>query len=138
MYGGMPQEPTWVHCENSKSIDARVVVNIADFRKRERTKPLPSGFFNWIGPFAKIPDLYALQHQGLDAYLFLRFLRMTVVIMFVGCCITWPVLFPINATGGGGASQLDILSISNISVKSQSGKDRYYATCFIGWIFFGL
>lgn len=106
-------------------------------REQERTKPLPSGFFNWIGPFAKIPDLYALQHQGLDAYLFLRFLRMTVVIMFVGCCITWPVLFPINATGGGGAQQLDILSISNISVKSQSGKDRYYATCFIGWIFFG-
>ncbi|KAF7947609.1 hypothetical protein EAE96_008691 [Botrytis aclada] len=105
-------------------------------REEERTKPLPSGWFNWIGPFRKIPDIYALQHQGLDAYLFLRFLRMTVVIMFVGCCITWPVLFPINATGGGGAKQLDILSMSNIDSSTSSGKNRYYATCFIGWIFF--
>lgn len=58
---------------------------------RERTTALPGGFFNWIGPFWKIPDTYALQHQSLDAYLFLRFLRMTVVIMFVGACITFPV-----------------------------------------------
>ncbi|KAM0143464.1 hypothetical protein ACHAQE_002498 [Botrytis cinerea] len=106
-------------------------------REEERTKPLPSGWFNWIGPFRKIPDIYALQHQGLDAYLFLRFLRMTVVIMFVGCCITWPILFPINATGGGGAQQLDILSMGNIDSSTSSGRDRYYATCFVGWIFFG-
>ncbi|QSZ34349.1 hypothetical protein DSL72_005940 [Monilinia vaccinii-corymbosi] len=106
-------------------------------REEERTKPLPSGWFNWIGPFSKIPDLYALQHQGLDAYLFLRFLRMTVVLMFVGCCITWPILFPINATGGGRAQQLDILSMSNIDSTTSSGKNRYYATCFVGWIYFG-
>lgn len=58
----------------------------------DRSPNLPTGFLNWIKPFWKIPDEYALQHQSLDAYLFLRFLRMTVVIMFVGCCITWPVL----------------------------------------------
>lgn len=60
---------------------------------RERSPPLPSGWFNWVGPFWKIPDTYALQHQSLDAYLFLRFLRMTIVIMFVGACITWPILY---------------------------------------------
>ncbi|KAG4030571.1 hypothetical protein MFRU_011g00300 [Monilinia fructicola] len=106
-------------------------------REEERTTPLPSGWFNWIGPFRKIPDVYALQHQGLDAYLFLRFLRMTVVIMFVGCCITWPILFPINATGGGTSKQLDILSMGNIDSSTSSGRDRYYATCFVGWLFFG-
>ncbi|APA12935.1 hypothetical protein SS1G_08418 [Sclerotinia sclerotiorum 1980 UF-70] len=106
-------------------------------REEERTTPLPSGLFNWIGPFRKIPDTYALQHQGLDAYLFLRFLRMTVVIMFVGCCITWPILFPVNATGGGGAKQLDMLSMGNIDSSTSSGRNRHYATCFVGWIFFG-
>ncbi|RAL65573.1 hypothetical protein DID88_005245 [Monilinia fructigena] len=106
-------------------------------REEERTTPLPSGWFNWIGPFSKIPDVYALQHQGLDAYLFLRFLRMTVVIMFVGCCITWPILFPINATGGGDQNNLISYLWVILTVSTSSGRDRYYATCFVGWIFFG-
>jgi len=83
-----------------------------------------------------LPDTYALQHQSLDAYLFLRFLKMTVVIMFVGACITWPVLFPVNATGGAGQTQLDILSLSNIDGSRKGGKYRYYAPLFCGWIFF--
>jgi hypothetical protein len=57
--------------------------------------------------------------------------------MFVGTCITWPVLFPINATGGGGGSQLDLLSMSNINKDSAHGKDRYYAHALCGWLFFG-
>lgn len=110
---------------------------LGTIREQERTTELPSGWFNWIGPFRKIPDIYVLQHQSLDAYLFLRFLRMTVVIMFIGACITWPVLFPVNATGGGGQSQLDILAMSNIDKNLPGGKYRYYAPLFCGWLFFG-
>jgi hypothetical protein len=110
---------------------------LGTLREEERTKPLPTGWFNWIGPFWKIPDTYALQHQSLDAYLFLRFLRMTVVIMFVGACITVPVLLPVYATAGGGGSELNMLSMSNINTKLTNGKYRYYATCFCGWLFFG-
>lgn len=62
---------------------------------------------------------------------------MTVVIMFVGACITWPVLFPVNATGKGGQAQLDILSMSNIDKNASGGKYRYLAHCFCGWLFFG-
>ena len=59
---------------------------------------------------------------------------MITLICFVGCCITFPVLFPVNATGDGDQEQLDLLSFSNI------GKDRnrYYPHVFIGWIFFGV
>jgi len=109
---------------------------LGTLKEEERTTPLPDGWFNWVSPFWKIPDTYALQHQSLDAYLFLRFLRMCVVIMFVGACITWPVLFPVYATGGAGGSQLDLLSMSNIN-KAGSGKYRYLASTFVGWIFFG-
>ena len=86
--------------------------------------------FGWLGPFNKIPDTYVLQHNSIDAYFLLRYLKISVVICFVGCCITWPVLFPINATGGGGQKQLDIVSFSNIK-----DKNRYYAHTFIAWIF---
>ncbi|KAK3353577.1 hypothetical protein B0T25DRAFT_215955 [Lasiosphaeria hispida] len=108
---------------------------LGNLKERERSPALPSGLFNWIGAFWKIPDVYALQHQSLDAYLYLRFLRMAIILCFVGCCITWPVLFPVNATGGGGQEQLDVLSYSNIDSKTQ-GK-RYYAHVFVCWVYFG-
>lgn len=60
---------------------------------------------------------------------------MTVVICFVGCCITWPVLFPVNITGGGGQAQLDILSYSNINPDTQG--NRYYAHAFVAWVYYG-
>lgn len=60
---------------------------------------------------------------------------MTVVICFVGCCITWPVLFPVNITGGGGQEQLDILSYANINPDTQG--NRYYAHTFVAWVYYG-
>src|SRR6266699_825946 len=103
----------------------------------QRTPELPGRLLNWFGRFWKIPDVHALQHQSLDAYLYLRYMRMTVVITFVGCCITWPILFPVNATGGGGQAQLDILSFSNIDASTEAGRDRYYAHVFASWGFYG-
>ncbi|KAH6855833.1 hypothetical protein B0I37DRAFT_63946 [Chaetomium sp. MPI-CAGE-AT-0009] len=108
---------------------------LGSLREGERSPPLPSGLFNWVGSFWKIPDVYALQHQSLDAYLYLRYLRMALVLCFVGCCITWPVLFPVNATGGGGQTELNILSYANIDRDNQY--NRYYAHCFVGWAYFG-
>src|ERR1700759_4603398 len=54
---------------------------------------------------------------------------MSIVICLVGCLITWPVLFPVNATGGGGQKQLNILSFSNVK-----DKNRYLAHTFIAWV----
>lgn len=100
----------------------------------QKTPDTPTGLWNWITAMYQLPDTYVLQHHSLDAYLLLRFLKIVSLIMFVGCCITWPILFPVNATGGGGQSQLDLLSMSNVS-ESQYG--RYFAHCFLAWIFVG-
>ncbi|KAL2153805.1 hypothetical protein VTH82DRAFT_4961 [Thermothelomyces myriococcoides] len=108
---------------------------LGSLRESERSPPLPDGLFNWIARVWKIPDIYALQHQSLDAYLYIRYLRVALVMCFVGCCITWPILFPINATGGGGQKQLDILSYANVDRDSQY--NRYYAHVFVGWLYFG-
>ncbi|KAM7217691.1 DUF221 domain containing protein [Rhypophila decipiens] len=108
---------------------------IGSLRENERSPPLASGLFNWFGTFWKIPDVYALQHQSLDAYFFIRFLRIVTIITFVGCLITWPVLFPINATGGGGREQLDILTYGNIDAKTKSS--RYFAHVLVGWVYYG-
>jgi len=58
---------------------------------------------------------------------------MAIAICFFGCCITWPVLFPINATGGGNQTQLNLLSFSNIG----PNKNKYYAHVAVAWVFIG-
>ncbi len=62
---------------------------------------------------------------------------MMVLLTFVGCCITWPILFPVNITGGGGQTQLDILTYSNIDNTTSSGRYRYYAHVFTAWLYYG-
>ena len=79
-----------------------------------------------------MPNTYALKHQSLDSYLFLRYLRICLTICFVNMCITWPILLPINITGGNGKSQLELLSYSNININTSSG--RLYAHCLVAWL----
>ena len=98
-----------------------------------RSEDPPKGRLNWFRSFFSFSDEYVINHQSLDGYLYLRFLKMLCFICFVGCCITWPVLFPVNATAGGPGKEFDLLSFANVP-KSQ--KNRYYAHVFIGWIFF--
>lgn len=105
---------------------------LGSLREQERSPDLPSGLFNWISTFMTIPDTYVLNHQSLDAYLLLRYLKIATTITFVGCLITWPVLFPVNITSHGQQQQLNLLSMSNISEKN-----RYYAHTGVAWIFFG-
>ncbi|KAK3390278.1 hypothetical protein B0H63DRAFT_110457 [Podospora didyma] len=107
---------------------------LGNLKESERSPALPTGLFNWFGTFWKIPDVYALQHQSLDAYLYLRFLRIAMILCFVGCCITWPILFPVNSTGTGGKAQLEILTYGNIGTDQ---KPRYYAHVFVSWLYLG-
>lgn len=99
--------------------------------EENQSPQLNKGLFNWFGQFWKIDDHYVLNHHTLDGYLFLRFLKVSVVICFVGCLITWPVLFPVNATGGGGQTELFILTMANVN-----NKYKYFAHAGCGIIFF--
>ena len=106
---------------------------LGSLRPSERTPASPTGLLNWITAMYKLPDEHALQHHSMDAYLLLRYLKLISMITFVGCCMTFPVLWPVNATGGGGKKQMDMLNFSNIS--HQYG--RYFAHAFIAWFFVG-
>ena len=109
---------------------------LSSLREQERSPPLSKGLVSWIREFGKIPDSWVLNHQSMDGYLLLRFLKISTIICFVGCIITWPVLFPVNATGGGGQQQLDVLTFGNVLTPANS--NRLYAHVFIAWIFFGM
>lgn len=78
-----------------------------------------------------VPDKFTLYHQSIDSYLFLRFLRTMIFICVVGCLLTWPILMPINAAGGGTGNELDRVSIGNVA------EVKYlYAHAVIAWVFF--
>ena len=69
----------------------------------------------------------------MDGYLFIRFLRVLMIICTLGCLLTWPILLPINATGGGDSSQLDKLAVGNVD-----NGTRLYAHAIVGSVFFVL
>jgi hypothetical protein len=52
----------------------------------------------WIKDYRRISDKWILDHSSIDGYLFVRYFKLIIVLSFLGCCITWPVLFPINIT----------------------------------------
>lgn len=90
--------------------------------------------FNWFRAFFDISDTYVLNHQSMDGYLLLRYLKLSSMICFVGCVITWPILFPVNATGGAGLQQLDSLTMANVKA---GNNPRLYAHTFCAWIYIG-
>jgi len=99
--------------------------------ERDRTPAERASGRHWFHAFRTMSDVFVLQHNSLDAFLYLRFFRFMVWTCFLGCCLTWPILLPIHANGGGNATQLDRLSFSNIA------KNKYlWAHVAIAWIFF--
>jgi hypothetical protein len=99
--------------------------------EKDRTPSAQSEGASWIRDFRSLTDRFVLQHNSLDAYLYLRFLKFIIWICVAGACLTWPILFPINATGGGNASQLDRISFSNIAKNS-----HIWAHVVVAWVLF--
>ncbi|KAH9878266.1 hypothetical protein J1614_003483 [Plenodomus biglobosus] len=105
--------------------------------EQRQTPAQSGGFFKWIKDFKNLKDEYILDHQSIDGYLFVRFFKVLIAISLLGCLITWPVLFPINATGGAGQTQLDLLSMSNVRAEGKN-VNRYYAHALVSFVFLSL
>ncbi|PWY93185.1 DUF221-domain-containing protein [Aspergillus sclerotioniger CBS 115572] len=71
---------------------------------RERTQPSPPGLFRWIAPVFRTSSTEFIQKCGLDAYFFLRYLRMLLKIFVPLGCLLLPVLLPLNKVGGKDTS----------------------------------
>ncbi|KAF7559027.1 hypothetical protein G7046_g5119 [Stylonectria norvegica] len=93
---------------------------------------LPAGWFNWIKPFFRISDTFVLNHGSLDGFFFLRYLKVLRNIYLVGICISWPILIPIHVTGGNQLTELEMLTLGNVS-----SPKRLYAHVAVAWLFFG-
>lgn len=106
---------------------------IGTIPEEKRIQDLPKGIFGWIKPLYDIPGNVILGKTSLDSYFFLRYLKMGMFVSFVGCIITFPILLPVNATGGAGKTGLDVVSFGNIDNKTHGG--HYYAHAILAWIY---
>jgi len=99
--------------------------------EKDRTPVSRAEQWWWLKDFRSLSDQFLLQHNSLDAWLFLRFLKLIIIICFAAALLTWPILFPVNATGGGRATQLDKISFSNIN-----DNDHLWAHTVVAWVLF--
>jgi calcium permeable stress-gated cation channel len=101
-------------------------------RHRHRTPSSSTNGVKWLHDFRSLDDKFVLRHQSLDGYLFLRFFKLIILISFIGCLLSWPILLPVNSTGGGKSSQLDKLAFGNVE-----DNKRFYAHAIVAWLFLG-
>lgn len=99
--------------------------------EKDRTPASHPAGRGWFHDFRELPTRFVLSHSSLDAYLYLRFLQFIIAICFFGCCLVLPILIPINATGGGNASQLDKITFSNIAKNG-----HLWGHTVVAWVFF--
>lgn len=67
--------------------------------EHEKTPKPSNSRFGWIKDYKSLDDGHVLSHSSLDNFFFLRLFKILFVICLVGSIITWPILFPVNATG---------------------------------------
>lgn len=67
--------------------------------EKDRIPPPPNGFFRWISPVFSTPNAELISKCGLDAYFFLRYLRMLLKIFIPSAILVLPILIPINSRG---------------------------------------
>jgi hypothetical protein len=68
--------------------------------KLPHVEAVPAGAFTWISHTLSIPDEDALKTMGLDAFTFLRFVRLFAKLAFHCACIGSPLLLTIYAFAG--------------------------------------
>lgn len=102
-------------------------------RIRKRVPRLPQGVFGWPLAIwrADIEDIKRV--NGLDAYFFVRFLRMMAIMFLPIWFITWAVLLPVTTVNTHvlGLSGLDRLSFGDVEVSKQV---RYAAHVVLAWL----
>jgi len=101
--------------------------------RSRQVQELPRGLVLWARVFlSHLDDEIVSNKCGLDAFFFLRYLKMLAVV-FCAIVIVFPVLIPINITGGGLARGLDRLAFANVA---NFNNKRLWAQLVIAWLFF--
>ncbi|KAG8794462.1 hypothetical protein FRC12_024241 [Ceratobasidium sp. 428] len=96
----------------------------------KRQRPLGDGLFSWPVSIFKADHKDIQQHNGMDAYFFVRYLRMMVRVFLPIWLISWAVLLPVDSAGLNNKTGLDQFTFGNIP---QDRQVRYAAHLVLAW-----
>jgi calcium permeable stress-gated cation channel len=106
--------------------------------ERERVPEPKPGLFGWIPSMIKTSNSEFINKCGLDAYFFLRYLRMLLKIFLPIAILLIPILLPVNRVGiqNPDTGGLDLYSISNINAAhtNRLGVHLVAAICVIAYV----
>ncbi|KAF7966899.1 hypothetical protein HWV62_36609 [Athelia sp. TMB] len=110
--------------------EARTITPVAS----KRVAAMSASLFVWPLQVwrADYEDIVAV--NGMDAYFYVRFLRMMMIIFAPIWAVSWAVLMPVNAvrTHVAGKSGLDMFIFGNVATDKQ---ERFAAHVALAWIF---
>ncbi|KAK9766773.1 phosphate metabolism protein 7 [Basidiobolus ranarum] len=101
--------------------------------EEKRPPKLGKSPISWIIDVYKTPDKVLLKRIGLDAYVFLRFVRMCLFIFSIMSAISLVILLPVNTMNKDRSKGLNYFSISNITKPSS-----FWAHVILDYTFTGL
>lgn len=112
--------------QDSKMSEGDVILNNIKKRRQKyaKTNNLPDVYkseipLQWIKPVFDIPWRQVRESCGLDAYFFLRYIRMCLKITSVSALWGMIILFPVYAYGDNGACGWYHVSMANVSQGSR-------------------
>ncbi|KAG8739154.1 hypothetical protein FRC12_016411, partial [Ceratobasidium sp. 428] len=100
----------------------------------KRAVELPSGLWRWLPAVIFAPTEDIIRKNGLDAYLFIRFLRLMIWIFGLFTLISWPILLPLDAANMPGDSFKDGLAKLSWGNVISSEHNRYVAHVVLVYI----
>lgn len=104
-------------------------------KDKQPNEPMPHGLFAWLPHIIRMPAEQIIYKNGLDAYQYVRFLWLMVMIFFPFWIISWIILFPVNAANsGGGREGIEIFTFGNVGLSSTQQK-RYAAHIILLYVF---
>ncbi|KAF8637999.1 hypothetical protein AX16_010631 [Volvariella volvacea WC 439] len=64
---------------------------------QKRAQELPNGLWRWLPALLRMPTKDIIHKNGLDAYMFLRYMKMLITILLVYTIVTFAVIIPVNS-----------------------------------------
>ncbi|KAF5351925.1 hypothetical protein D9756_007456 [Leucocoprinus leucothites] len=99
----------------------------------KRAPHFPAGMVNWLPALIRYPTEDIIHNNGLDAYMFLRYLKLLMRIFLVFTLLTFAVIIPADAAGiTSSKSGLERISWTNI-IRPQD-QDRFSAHIVVVYI----
>ncbi|KAJ3853610.1 DUF221 family protein [Lentinula lateritia] len=99
----------------------------------KRSTKLPPGPWKWLPALLNSRTEDIIDKNGLDAYMFLRFLKMLVWIFLVFTILTFAVIVPVDVIGQNGATS-SLEKISWINVIDPQEQKRFTAHIIVVYI----